>query len=1751
MKRASALARAKNNANEHAGLTPALLREVLASLGGAWTKFDNFDISAVELLYADILGSPRGRSLAAAAANQSEMSTDSEEENGECSVEELNEWLGAATDSHCTLALRTGALIGTWLAFLANEAARPLVLTIIEAIHRVSGPAFLRLILNAQGVPPTHVAAASADMRALRAAFKQHSNLASITDTNDYNLLHAIFEPLPGTRLQDSIATDMVSKAVELGAAVNVPALVTGSTALHLLAALESENAPNDVGNAGMAELLLSNSASPGCADANGFFPLHVAARAGPQAASVVDTLINQMKSSYAALEDIGVDGAEVLSSLSPALTPRGESAVDFALAPGGLFDLVSTNNSPASRSSQHLFLTAAHFIEAAAQIVTRGSQHPSSCPALGAAEGYTAAQRDALQRAQARSSLSFSPLENDWFALDEVGITSGCLPAIVAAMALQSPAAHSLSLRDNNLTGLFGTARRLASTWMGSWPNTSEDALSRGREEANLFASTSHLSGFSQLDVLRNLWHLDLSDNLSLNQLPTDLGVVIPNLETLILSGCGFDHLPQCVSQMNSLTLIDLRGNEPLNLAHTTWLDSAIASQQQEEATVESAFFIPPISLMTVAAAPLQDNSIKTPATRALALELARRVINGSKGRLSIDLGNRGLDAGMLDELVGEITESVSKHTSELELASSNRFKSHHHEHYLIPVSLQDEYASDRDVISKFCALCFLRIPGHRDGYQCEHGCEYELCQPCGKFLSRVPSLDEGIDKPLRFVSNSQHCFSFSIQNASIDCKDLKVRTDGCDSSGKSVTFATIDGETVLFSFSGKAVTMTIDAAPVLSDVWDVYVESDGTMIVVGEIDLNRRVQIDIMPATSECTLLSQAKQVQALLLFAIKHIFAEAQCDNDFCSSVHKLIWYPKEFRLDVTLAGIGSNDIIRIGISSSLVAQGLISSLYAQAVAAQVALCFGPEGRFPDVVHNDILCRQARSPLCTSCDKFTSPSNEEEFLCIECEDSYEITSKVPTCWHCEDCDYAICNDCWPVQDSCSRIVFDSRFMSHQAYLEGRAFIDSFQSLILEAREVLSFGDPNAWFAPTIRALRLICTLQDAEINDAFVDMLPPFATAYDGVLRLHGNTKLLEAPSVPQAVIESLHDCGGAGAIRFLSTSLSSESSQTGSIEQLRGRPESMIWISAMSRILEICEKPPDQGLHCEIESPHVHTGEWRGAEMAQWCSLADHPEGIFLCTHEGGVLAKPHWSCCGLTDLHAPCSQDIESDSANASAAQELPVGLLGLNGFVHPGCAALRPDAQGPYTCERCEGSFQKCYGAYGVRTRDGTWRHARINEPANLDEYPESPNLQWCSQRCEDGTRMSLDEVPPDTFGSAASSGGDVFPLSSSNSDGAKTNSRSQYAPVTERVNDEGAPMAMSSTLSTTKYYCGRKLGVNRIPGSDGHCGPNNGPQCPSCQRWAPSNSSHGAGSPRWSRYQLRCEVVPMCGLPVYRSPELTLDEMELCSSSSSSTSSTSSTSSSSSSSSAPNLCAHLPWGVFPLDTLEAVLVYKSGGGWLKLHPHAVDRLRELKPLKSTPNAHVTPIVPSHDNRNDSGDGSAWWVPLMYQGRSAFVRLAGPAAVVSAAAAPSSSMANPFVNVDGAPLRGSPLVGGFSCGRPLAAAATKAIPMKKRGGQSTSESSRSRSQSSNSAVVPAGPSTIMAAMMSAETSEEDDEESKEEVRAAEHGSKSTACCKPGGQCISCITYRPPQNRAGLIVYPGCDYVVLLTFNPRV
>jgi len=52
-------------------------------------------------------------------------------------------------------------------------------------------------------------------------------------------------------------------------------------------------------------------------------------------------------------------------------------------------------------------------------------------------------------------------------------------------------------------------------------------------------------------------------------------------------------------------------------------------------------------------------------------------------------------------------------------------------------------------------------------------------------------------------------------------------------------------------------------------------------------------------------------------------------------------------------------------------------------------------------------------------------------------------------------------------------------------------------------------------------------------------------------------------------------------------------------------------------------------------------------------------------------------------------------------------------------------------------------------------------------------------------------------------------------------------------------INDEGCQLRPGKTRGFCgTYYCGRVLGVQAIPGSDGRCGPIDGPQCSSCKRF-------------------------------------------------------------------------------------------------------------------------------------------------------------------------------------------------------------------------------------------------------------------------------------------------------------------------
>lgn len=49
--------------------------------------------------------------------------------------------------------------------------------------------------------------------------------------------------------------------------------------------------------------------------------------------------------------------------------------------------------------------------------------------------------------------------------------------------------------------------------------------------------------------------------------------------------------------------------------------------------------------------------------------------------------------------------------------------------------------------------------------------------------------------------------------------------------------------------------------------------------------------------------------------------------------------------------------------------------------------------------------------------------------------------------------------------------------------------------------------------------------------------------------------------------------------------------------------------------------------------------------------------------------------------------------------------------------------------------------------------------------------------------------------------------------------------------------NDEGNIIALG-LIDRRRYYCGRYLGRDLVPGSDGRCGVHDGPQCASCRRF-------------------------------------------------------------------------------------------------------------------------------------------------------------------------------------------------------------------------------------------------------------------------------------------------------------------------
>ena len=49
---------------------------------------------------------------------------------------------------------------------------------------------------------------------------------------------------------------------------------------------------------------------------------------------------------------------------------------------------------------------------------------------------------------------------------------------------------------------------------------------------------------------------------------------------------------------------------------------------------------------------------------------------------------------------------------------------------------------------------------------------------------------------------------------------------------------------------------------------------------------------------------------------------------------------------------------------------------------------------------------------------------------------------------------------------------------------------------------------------------------------------------------------------------------------------------------------------------------------------------HSGEWRGSNTENYCSLMDDIDGV-LCGHPGGRIHQDHWSCCGALTMDSYC------------------------------------------------------------------------------------------------------------------------------------------------------------------------------------------------------------------------------------------------------------------------------------------------------------------------------------------------------------------------------------------------------------------------------------------------------------------------------------------------------------------------------
>jgi len=83
--------------------------------------------------------------------------------------------------------------------------------------------------------------------------------------------------------------------------------------------------------------------------------------------------------------------------------------------------------------------------------------------------------------------------------------------------------------------------------------------------------------------------------------------------------------------------------------------------------------------------------------------------------------------------------------------------------------------------------------------------------------------------------------------------------------------------------------------------------------------------------------------------------------------------------------------------------------------------------------------------------------------------------------------------------------------------------------------------------------------------------------------------------------------------------------------------------------------------------------THSGEWRGAEKSQWCSLGHDMDGP-VCSHGEGIITEEHWSCCGKMS-----EADLACTFSEASGAPMGGEGIADDEPIVKAG--ARRPDIE--------------------------------------------------------------------------------------------------------------------------------------------------------------------------------------------------------------------------------------------------------------------------------------------------------------------------------------------------------------------------------------------------------------------------------------------------------------------------------------